>query len=63
MMKTQIQLINHLTKIIQREVGYFNGWHVSDEAEKESCEKAAAKVLKYLNGKFDENRINEWRNP
>ena len=45
------KIINHCTKIIRGEVGYFNGWSVSEESEKKACEKAAAKILKYLQKK------------
>lgn len=38
----------HITRLIRREVSYFNGWWVSDENVDKACEKAAQKVLRYL---------------
>jgi len=40
--------------IIQGEVGFFNGWAISKEGERESCEKAAEKIL---------TRIERWKRP
>jgi len=46
------RLVRHCATIIQKEVGYFNGWSVSDDDEREACLKAAAKVKKYLDKKW-----------
>jgi len=43
-----------LANIIQGEVGFFNGWAVSKESERDSCEKAAEKILA---------RIERWKRP
>lgn len=50
--KSKDQTINHLTSLIQKEVGFFNRWYVGQRTEKEACEKAAKKIYKYLNKKF-----------
>lgn len=44
------QLVKHVTKLIRREVSFFNGWAVSESNVDEACEKAATKVLRYLKG-------------
>ena len=41
----------HLVKIIQRHVGYFNGWKVGDEQEYLDCLDAAYDILAYLKRK------------
>lgn len=51
-MKSKQQTINHLSFLIQKEVGFFNGWRVSEEAEKEACQDAAKKIYRYLDKKF-----------
>lgn len=38
----------HMADLIQGEVGFFNGWKVSEETEREACEKAAQKISRYL---------------
>ena len=38
----------HIAKIISGEVGWFNGWHATEEAEAGSCLKAAKKIMRYL---------------
>lgn len=43
--------LQHIANIIQSEVGYFNGWEVSDEAEREACELAAKRIARYLRRK------------
>jgi len=43
-----------LADIIQSEVGYFNGWSVSQEDEREACKVAASKILA---------RIARWKLP
>jgi len=43
-----------IANIIQGEVGFFNGWAVSKESERDSCEKAAEKILA---------RIERWKRP
>lgn len=42
------QELNHVTKLIMKEVSYFNGWSVSQEQMEEDCEAAAKAVRKYL---------------
>lgn len=37
-----------MADLIQGEVGFFNGWKVSEETERETCEKAAQKISRYL---------------
>lgn len=39
------QKIEKIADIIQSHVGYFNGWWVDDESERESCERAAKKIF------------------
>ena len=39
---------NIITKIIQSEVGYFNGWAVTAEAEWGACAKAAEKIMRVM---------------
>ena len=41
----------HLVKIIQRHVGYFNGWSVSPEQEYLDCLNAAYGIITYLKRK------------
>lgn len=43
--------IKHITKLIRREVAYFNGWSVSEETMEKDCRKAALNVAKYLTAK------------
>lgn len=38
----------HMRRLIESEVGWFNGWQASQPQFQESCEKAASKVLAYL---------------
>lgn len=40
-----------LAKIIQRHVGYFNGWRVSEENEQLDCIDAAHDIIRYLKRK------------
>jgi len=40
--------IKRLTDIIQDEVGFFNGWFVSEYLERASCELAEKKIHRYL---------------
>ena len=47
--------LKHATKLIRREVGYFNGWRVSDEQMDRDCENAAKKVIRYLK-QYDKRR-------
>jgi len=44
--KTRVQ---YFANLIQREVSFFNGWYVSERAEREACEAAARKIVRYLN--------------
>jgi hypothetical protein len=37
-----------LTRIIQSEVGFFNGWAVTDAAEWQACAKASARIMRLL---------------
>lgn len=41
----------HLVKIIQRHVGYFNGWKVDEGQEYIDCLDAAYDILAYLKRK------------
>jgi len=38
----------HMTKLIRREVSYFNGWSVSEERVTEACANAVESILRYL---------------
>lgn len=40
-----------LARIIQRRVGYFNGWKVSEEQEQLDCLDAAHDIIRYLKRK------------
>jgi len=44
--------IRFVTDIIEQEVGFFNGWKVSDEAERKVCEIAATRIVDYLRSKY-----------
>ena len=48
----QPRLARHCQSLIIREVGYFNGWKVSDETAAKDCQNAAKKVVRYLLKKF-----------
>ena len=39
---------DHVTAIIRREVGFMNGWHVSEETLTGACRKAAEKLMTYF---------------
>jgi hypothetical protein len=39
---------NLITKIINSEVGYFNGWAVTPEAEWAACAKAADRIMRTI---------------
>jgi hypothetical protein len=41
----------HLTKIIESEVSWFNGWSATESAVHKSCQKATVKILRYLRKK------------
>ena len=43
--------IKHITKIIESEVSWFNGWATSESSMHESCQKATKKILRYLRKK------------
>ena len=45
-------MVRHCADLIQKEVGYFNGWSVSQDTEREACEIAAKKVERYLRRKL-----------
>lgn len=38
----------HIAKIIERELGFTNGWSISDKSYTEHCLKAAKKIAAYL---------------
>lgn len=38
----------HIAKIIERELGFTNGWSIDDKAYTEHCLKAAKKIDNYL---------------
>lgn len=46
--RTREQRTKHLQKLIQQEVSFFNGWHVSEESERKACTRAAEKIVAYL---------------
>jgi hypothetical protein len=48
LVKLKPRQIKHLARIIQSEVGYFNGWAVSQERETEDCLEAAKRIAEYL---------------
>jgi len=41
--------VNHIAKLIESEVSYFNGWSVTEGQMKNDCMVAAQKIEKYLN--------------
>lgn len=43
-----IHQIQKLTCLIEAEVGYFNGWAVSEKTMRKDCERAALNILRYL---------------
>jgi len=47
--------LNHIAKLIQSEVSYFNGWSVSQETMEDSCKDAAKKIQRYLKNKEKRN--------
>jgi len=51
----------HIADLIQSEVGWFNGWDVSEYAERKSCEEAAESIIEYLTrkAKRDSQKINK----
>lgn len=42
------KLVEQLAKLIQKDVGWFNGWFASSDAEFASCKAAACRVLRSL---------------
>lgn len=42
----------HLVNQIRKEVSFFNGWGVSEDREREACEKAADNAIRYFEKKF-----------
>lgn len=38
----------HIAKIIGRQLGWTNGWYVSDEAFERECKSASTKIVRYL---------------
>ena len=45
--------VNHIAKLIEKEVSYFNGWSVPQEIMESDCKKAADKIAKYLDTKLN----------
>lgn len=45
-----------MADLVQSEVGWFNGWWVPEENERESCEKAAERIIKYLKRRVNEDK-------
>ena len=45
----------HLIDIIEREVSFFNGWAVTQETQRNACEKAATKARRYLEKKLKDH--------
>lgn len=53
---------DHITRLIRKEVSFFNGWSVSEDRVESACFKAACKVEKYLAAKNRrELRAGKWR--
>jgi len=50
------RILEDCIKLIKSEVGFFNGWSVSEKTEDKACKKAAQKVIKYLNEKLHQNK-------
>jgi hypothetical protein len=42
------RLIKSVAKSIERELGYTNGWLISDENYRKHCEKVAARIVKRI---------------
>ena len=42
------RIVGRVADQIESEVSFFNGWSVSEEAQREACEKAARKAVRYL---------------
>ena len=42
------KIIKHIATLVEKEVAYFNGWHVSHEAMEGDCKKAAENIFRYL---------------
>ncbi len=40
--------VKKIARMIERHVSYFNGWSVSRESMRESCEKAAKSILRAI---------------
>ena len=40
-----------IANMIQRKTSFFNGWAVSNEAERDACEDSARLIMNYLVGK------------
>lgn len=47
-----LQELKRIADIIQSNVGYFNGWSVSEESERGACEDAAREIEKYVENKI-----------
>jgi len=43
--------VKHLSRLIEDQVSWFNGWQVSNEAMQKTCQKAANRILRYLGRK------------
>lgn len=41
-----------ISKLIEKEVSYFNGWAVSEESMRDNCSKAAENILRYLERRY-----------
>lgn len=47
---------DYIASLIEEEVSFFNGWSVTKETQREACEKAAERVLRYIKPKLREKR-------
>lgn len=48
---------DHITRLIQKEVEFFNGWKVDDSTLETACFKAARRVELYIFRKMKETRL------
>lgn len=42
------RLVGRVADQIESQVSFFNGWAVSEKTQREACEKAARKAVRYL---------------
>jgi hypothetical protein len=51
-MKRTLQLEIRVAKAIQKQVGYFNGWRVSQASEDLACLRAARNVIRIVRSEY-----------